>query len=192
MNQRTVLVAVLAVAALTMVGAASFTTADVVRNSNIDVSADDSALIGLSVGGGIDGDSVTTTSDGEIEFDLDESGQGVNGNATFYYGAKTSRVQGNTGFNVTNNDDSAKDITFSYAVQGTDNAGGKDNVKFHVYEGDGSGGVENKTTATEQTDQTVSGVGAGSTLYVFIEVDTTAGDLGKNSDLSGELTITAS
>lgn len=193
MRQQTAIVLALFIAAVTVIGAASYTQATVDRDANIQVETDDAALVGLSVGGGITDDSVQNVN-GELVLNLDD-GTGVNGNATYNYGEPTesARDQSNTAFNVTNNDDSTRTFDLSYAVTGTDGDTTADNVNFIVYEGDGTGGLDtaNGTTVTESTGQSVT-LAAGDSAYVFIEVDTDSGNLDSGSDLSGTFTVKAS
>lgn len=193
MRQQPAIVLALLVAAVTIIGAASYTQATVDRDANIQVETDSAALVGLSVGGGISDDSVQNVN-GELVLNLDD-GTGVNGNATYNYGepTETARDQSNTAFNITNNDDASRTFDLSYAVSGTDGDTTVDNVKYVVYEGDGTGGLDktNSTTVTESTGQSVP-VAAGDSVYVFIEVDTDSGNLDSGSDLSGTFTVKAS
>lgn len=193
MRKQSVIALALLVAAVSVVGAVSYTQASVDRTSNINVKADNAALIGLEKGAGIEYDSVTTTTDGELQLNLDDSGTGVNGNANFHYGAdisSTTPTQTNTAFNISNNDNNARDFTVSYSVTGTDGDTNSNNVKFHIYTYDGTSLVK-QTTVSEGGSYTQTGLGAGKKLYVFVEVDTAAGDLGSSSDLSGTLTVSA-
>lgn len=191
MRQQTAIVCALLVAAVSIVGAASYTQATVDRNANINVQSDDTALVGLEVGGGITYDSVTTTTDGELLLNLDD-GTGVNGNSTFYYGAddsSTTRDRSNSAFNVTNNDGDLRDFTLSY----TDLSDTNQNVKFDVYTYDATNGLVSQGTVDEEgTSVSHADLGAGKKLYVYVTVDTTAGDLGSGDDLSGTFTVTAS
>jgi hypothetical protein len=194
MRQQTAIVLALLVAAVSVMGAASYNQATVDRDSNIDVSADDTALVGLAVGNGISGDSVKTSTDDELILNLDDEGQGVNGNATFYYGAddsSTTRDRSNTAFNVTNNDDSSRTFDLSYA-QGT-TTDGTNTVKFEVYTYNSTATTLSQVGTVNEEGSTVSStLAAGETLYVFVTVDTTAGDLGSGDDLSGTFTVDAS
>lgn len=194
MRQQTAIVLALFVAAVSVIGAASFTQATVDRDADIQVSADNTALVGLEKGGGITGDSVTTSTDGELVLNLDDEGQGVNGNATFYYGAdgtNTVRDRGNTAFNVTNNDEANRTFTLSY-TQGTA-TDGTSNSKFDVYTYSSSSSSLEQVGTVDEEGATVSPtLTPGETLYVFATVDTAASDLGKNDDLSGTFTIEAS
>lgn len=194
MRQQTAIVLALLVAAVSVVGAASYTQATVDRDANINVEADSTALIGLSVGNGITGDSVTTGSDGELSLNLDD-GTGVNGNATFHYGADgtdTTRDRSNTAFNVTNNDDSSRQYSLSYS-QWTASDGTNSNVQFDVYTYDSTATTPWSQVGTvDEEGSTVSPtLAAGDKLYVFVTVDTTAGDLGSTDDLSGTFTVKA-
>ena len=193
MRQQTAIVLALVIAAVTVIGAASYTQATVNRDADIQVQTDDAALVGLSVGGGISDDSVQNVN-GELVLNLDD-GTGVNGNATYNYGEPTesARTQSNTAFNITNNDDTTRTFDLSYAVTGTDGDTTVDNVKFHVYQADGTGGLDtaNGTIVSESTGQSVT-LAPGSSTYVFIEVDTDTGNLDSTSDLSGTFTVKAS
>lgn len=193
MRQQTAIMLALFVAAVSVIGAASYTQATVDRDANIQVETDSAALVGLGVGGGITDDSIQNVN-GELALNLDD-GTGVNGNATYYYGEPTesSRDQSNTAFNITNNDDASRTFDLSYAVTGTDGDTTVDNVKFNVYQGDGTGGLDttNGTTVSESTGQSVT-LDPGTSTYVFIEVDTNSGNLDSTSDLSGTFTVKAS
>lgn len=195
MRQQTAIVLALLVAAVTVVGAASYTQATVDRDADIQVAADNTALVGLAVGGGITDNSVKASTDGELLLNLDD-GQGVNGNATFHYGADgtdTARDRSNTALNVTNNDDESRTFTLSY-TQASGGDGTNQNVKFDVYSYD-SGATNPWSqvgTVTEEGDTLSPSLAAGETLYVFVTVDTTAGDLGSSDDLSGTFSVEAS
>lgn len=190
MRQQTVIVLALFVAAVTVTGAASYTQASVDRDANIQVETDSAALVGLSVGGGITYDSVQKV-DEKLVLNLDD-GTGVNGNATYHYGADgtdTARDRGNAAFNVTNNDDNSRDFTFSYdQTSATD---GNQNVVFDVYTHNStSGSLESVGTVDEESLTASQTLGSTETLYVFVTVDTA--NLNSTDDLSGTFTIKAS
>lgn len=190
MRQQTAIVLTLLLAAVTVVGAASYTQATVDRSAGIQVSADNAALVGLEVGNGISGDSVKTSTDGELVLNLDDEGTGVNGNATFYYGASSSRTRSNTAFNVTNNDDASRSFTASYS---NPDANAKVNVKFAVYTYNStSSALEKVGTVDDEGTSVTQSLASGKKLYVFSTVDTANGDLGSTADLSGTFTVKAS
>lgn len=193
MRQQTAIVCALLVAAVSIVGAASYTQATVDRNANINVQADNTALVGLTVGNGIGAsdDSVKAVN-GNLVLNLDD-GTGVNGNATFHYGADSSRDRSNTAFNVTNNDDASRTFKLSYA-QSTASDGTNPNVKFDVYSYDSTATAPWSQVGTvDEEGTTVSPtLAAGEKLYVFVTVDTDTGNLDSTDDLSGTFTVTAS
>ena len=190
MRQQTAIVLALFVAAVSVIGAASYTQATVDRDANIQVQSDSAALVGLSVGGGItDTDDSVQMNDEKLFLNLDDDGTGVNGNATFHYGADTARDTSNSAFNVTNNDaDGSRDFTLSY-VETTATANTNPNVKFDVYS-DSNGTFEKIGAVSEESDMPTRTLGSSETLYVFVTVDTT--NLSSTDDLSGRFTVKAS
>lgn len=190
MRQQKAIVLALLVAAVSVIGAASYTQATVDRDATIDVETDSAALIGLDVGGGITYDSVQKV-DEKLVLNLDD-GVGVNGNATFHYGADgtdTARDRSNAAFNVTNNDDNSRDFTLSYAQATTTD--GSQNVVFDVYiHNSTSGSLESVGTVDEEGLTASHTLGSTETLYVFVAVDTA--NLNSTDDLSGTFTVKAS
>lgn len=193
MRQQTAIVCALLVAAVSIIGAASYTQATVDRNANINVESDSAALVGLTVGNGIGtADDSVKAVNGNLVLNLDD-GTGVNGNATFHYGADTNRDRSNTAFNVTNNDDSSRTFKLSYA-QSTASDGTNPNVQFDVYSYDSAATTpwSQVGTVTEESGTVSPTLAAGEDLYVFVTVDTDTGNLGSADDLSGTFTVTAS
>lgn len=190
MRQQSAIAIALLVAAVSVVGAASYTQATVDRDANINVQTDSAALIGLDVGGGITYDSVQKVNE-RLVLNLDD-GIGVNGNATFHYGAdgtNTARDRGNAAFNVTNNDDNSRTFDLSYTqATATD---GSQNVAFDVYTHNStSGSLESVGTVDEEGLTASSTLATGDTLYVFVTVDTAG--LDSTNDLSGTFSVKAS
>lgn len=194
MRQQTAIVFALLIAAVSVIGAASYTQATVDRSANINVSADNTALVGLEVGNGIAAtdDSVKTSTNGELILNLDDEGTGVNGNATFHYGADTGRDRTNTAFNITNNDDADRTFDLSYALA-NGNTDTNSNVQFDVYTYNGTSGSLSQVGTVDEEGTTVNPtLTSGEQLYLFVTVDTDTGNLNSTNDLSGTFTIKAS
>lgn len=182
-----VVVALVAVVGVT--GASAFTTATVARNAQIDVAADENAVIGLEPGpvSGVD------TTDGQLSVALGQEGSasGLNADGTFAYGDNSSATS-TYAFAVTNNDSDTRYFEFSYALTNTDPDTNTDNVEFELFDDSGSAvsGDAGRASATEDDDLTSVSIGSGTTYYVVIVVDTTG--VSSGNSLDGTLTVSAS
>lgn len=182
MRRTAIAIVLMLTASAAVFGTSAFTTATVDRGTSLDVVSDDSAVIALAPGSS---GMVTKTTDGELTIDAAVSGAtGVNGNAAFTLGDNSS-ANSTYGFTITNNAGTSKDINVSYSGFVDD---GKQSLQFELYDADNNhlGTVEEGSPS-----HTVTGLGDGETVYVVVEIRTTNGDLGKSSDLSGTLTISA-
>lgn len=165
------------------VSASAFTSATVERSAQIGVETDASGLIGLSPD--TDATMVTTDGTGQLSIDMTNGGTtGVNVNSEFIVG-DTSDPVNVSAFSVTNNDDTARNFTFTYSLD-TDDGQTTKNVVFEVYDDTkASQGTFDEETGTT----TITGVGGGAVHYVVLTVNTT--DSTATHDLSGTLTIKA-
>lgn len=160
----------------------AFTTATIDRSAEMDVVADQNAIIALndeSPGGLVAESSGKLT----IDFNTTTGGSGVNPNSEYVIG-DNSTANTTSAFSITNLDDTSHNISLSYTQEGTNAAG--DQVTFTVYD------ASNNLVATvtdETAGATVTGVSSGATLYVVISVDASGQAVGE--ELGGTLTITA-
>lgn len=196
-NGKILLLGTVLLLSTTFVTASAFTTATVERQSTINVTADDSALIGLTPG---DTDAVyQDDTTGEMMVNMDDSAigvPGVNPNAEFQFGEPDT-------LNSSKSDDSTFVYAFAIDVNDeltgtpsmelsyTSNGDGNDNVIFDVYEAAAGGAGASLATATDETSDSFT-PDRTTTYYVVLTVDTGAADswsLDKNDNLGGTLTI---
>lgn len=192
MSKRLVRVGVIAVVLLLstgMIGASSFTTATLERDTSIDVVADDKGVIAL-----IDGDSgavVQQQSNGELTIDFTVgSASGVNVNSTYELGNPNwnDASSDEEAFNITNQDGVSHTITLNYTVDSGDGVGdGATSVEFQVYDSSGT----NVATEDEESGDASFTASSGETFATVVVVNTTMDGVDKNSDLSGTLNVTA-
>ena len=177
--------------ASSFVGTAAFTSATVTRSSSVGISADNSAVIGLTAGS-VAG--VTETTSGELDVALG-NGHGLNIESSFVYGDSSTVQSSSTyAFTMTNNADSALDFTVNYLTGSSfADSSTSSNLNFEFYTGDGTPLTESGSTTDVVITEDGSGqtftLSSGETVYVVIDVDTTG--LTSSDDLSGDLEITA-
>lgn len=180
------IVALMLVFGTGVIGASSFTTATLTRDTNIDVVADSNGVIALIDGtsGGI----VTEKSTGELTIDFQVgSATGVNVNSTYELG-DPSAPGTERAFNITNQDSVQHTIELDYTVDTGDGVGdGTNSTEFQVYDSSGTA----VTTVSEEDNGASFTAGSGETFAVVVVVDTTMAGVDKSSDLSGTLNITA-
>lgn len=174
-----------------LIGASSFTTATLTRDTNIDVVSDTNGVIGL-----IDGNSGDVVqedaSTGELRIDFTVgSATGVNVDSVYELGDPANPVgaSGERAFNITNNDGVSHTINISYSVaDGTSGIGdGLNSTEFQVYDGTGA----NVATVSEEGPGGEFTAASGETFAVVVVVDTTPAGVDQTDDLSGTLTVTA-
>jgi hypothetical protein len=178
----TLLVAGLLLVAGVSVGTSAFTTAEVDRQANVDVVADDVGLLGLTDGNS--GNLVYQNSSDQLAIDFTNgSADGANTDALFRLGDPAD-PSGSQAFIITNNDDESHVINASYNAN-TGDASTPENLKFEIYD---SGG--NNVGTISASGETASWDASANSAYnVVVTVDTghsttvlTSGD-----DLSGTL-----
>jgi hypothetical protein len=178
----TLLVAGLLLVAGVSVGTSAFTTAEVDRQANVDVVADDVGLLGLTDGNS--GNLVYQNSSDQLAIDFTNgSADGANTDALFRLGDPAD-PSGSQAFIITNNDAESHVINASYNAN-TGDASTPENLKFEIYD---SGG--NNVGTISASGETASWDASANTAYnVVVTVDTghsttvlTSGD-----DLSGTL-----
>ena len=178
----TLLVAGIILVAGVSVGTSAFTTAQVDRQANVDVVADETGLLGLTDGNS--GDLVFQDGSGQLGIDFTAgSAGGANTNALFELG-NPADPNGSQAFMITNNDVESHTINTNYNANTTD-ASTDDNLKFEIY--DGSGALVDTVSANGNTASFEAG--ANTAHYVVITVDTghSSDLLGPDADLSGTL-----
>lgn len=165
------------------VGATAYTSFTADRTATMDVVSDDLGILVLEP----DPDATfVTQQNGEVTVDVTLGGaSGVNVDSTLKLG-DSSTPTSTFAFNVTNNDNTAHDLTFDYVLNSDDSDDTKANVKYKIYNSTGS---LLKTVTEESGSVTLSSVSSGTTLYVVVEVDTTG--LTTSDNLSGTLKITS-
>jgi len=172
MNRRSILATIGGIGAVST-GAVAFTSASVSRNVNVGVSADSTAIIGLSAGST---NAASEQSNGELVIDTSNGSNDLNVEATFTYG-DTSDPSNSYLFSLTNNDSESRDFTLSYT-------GGSGVVSFEVFDNSGTseGVVDGSTDLGPLT------ISSGGTRYFVMTVDTTgisssATNIGGNLDI---------
>lgn len=179
----TLLVAGMLLIAGVSVGTSAFTTAEVDRQANVDVVADETGLLGLTDGNS--GNLVFQNSDGQLGIDFTNgSAAGANTNALFKLGDPTAAANSQA-FIITNNDAESHVINASYSADNPDAAAENDNLKFAVY--DGSNTLAGTISAAGATDSWTAEPNAE--YYVVITVDTghNAAVISPDENLSGTL-----
>lgn len=173
--QTTVLVVGLVLAAAFTMGTSAFTTAEIERQANIDVVADDQGLLALTDGNS--GDLVFQNSDEQLEIDLTAgTADGANTDARFVLGDEDSPSTAQA-FTVTNNDAESHDITVEYSEHDSNDAS---NLQFEFY--DSSDTLVG--TADEEGNAATLSASADETFYVIVVIDT--GDGATDVVTSGE------
>ena len=187
--------AIVGLAALVLLASSAFSSSafsstSLDREATVSVSTDDAALITLA-DGHPDSGLVEQTSGGTIEIDFTRGGAvGVTEGALFEFGS-TATPASDHAFRILNRGPSAKDLTVSFSLTGSDGGDAAQNVLFRFYHDVGSDGSIDATRATseEDADSTIPSVAPADTVYVVVTVDTRSLDPG--DDLSGDLSITA-
>lgn len=179
----TLLVAGLLLVAGVSVGTSAFTTAEVDRQANVDVVADDAGLLGLTDGNS--GNLVYQNSSDQLAIDFTNgTADGANTDAKFVLG-DPENPGSSQAFIITNNDAESHTIEATYNAN-TDDAQNAENLKFEIYDG---GSL--KTTIKASSDSAVTWEApAGSSYDVVVTVDTghdSAAVLQSDADLSGTL-----
>ncbi len=179
---KTLLVAGIILVAGVSVGTSAFTTAQVDRQANVDVVADEAGLLGLTAGNS--GELVFQDAEGQLGVDFAAgTAGGANTNALFELGNPADPT-GSQAFLITNNDVESHVINAEYTADTTD-AATEENLKFEVY--DGNGDLVD-TISASGTDASWDAP-ANEDFYVVITVDTghSSDLLGPDADLSGTL-----
>lgn len=179
----TLLVAGLILIAGVSVGTSAFTTADIDRQANVDVVADDTGLLGLTDGNS--GNLVFQNADDQLEIDFTKgNASGANTDALFRLGDRTNPSVSQA-FVITNNDAEAHTINATYNTD-TNDAPDTDNLKFEIY--DDSNSLVGTVSAAGDTASLDAA--AGESYNVVVTVDTGhdgATVLKSGDDLSGTL-----
>lgn len=170
-----------------VIGASSFTTATLARDTTIDVVSDTDGIIALTDGnsGGIVAVDPAT---GELQIDFAVgSALGVNVDSRYELGDPADPSQ--RAFNITNQDTVAHDITLNYSVaDGTSGLGdGLASVEFQVYDSSGT----QVAVEDEETGTAMFTAASGESFAVVVIVDTTMAGVDQSHDLSGTLSVTA-
>jgi hypothetical protein len=179
----TLLVAGLLLVAGVSVGTSAFTTAEVDRQANVDVVADDAGLLGLTDGNS--GNLVYQNSSDQLAIDFTNgTADGANTDAKFVLG-DPENPGSSQAFIITNNDAESHTIEATYNAN-TDDAQNAENLKFEIYDG---GSL--KTTIKASSDSAVTWEAPADSSYdVVVTVDTghdSAAVLQSDADLSGTL-----
>jgi len=183
---KTLLVAGILLVAGVSVGTSAFTTAQVDRQANVDVVADEAGLLGLT--DGTSGGLVFQDTEGQLGIDFTAAtAGGANTNALFELGNPADPTSSQA-FNITNNDVESHMIEIKYTADAED-ANTEDNLKFEVYDSSGNvvGTISDEgTTASWEAS-------ADTDYYVVVTVDTghSSGTTvtGTGVDLSGTLSF---
>ena len=169
-----------------LIGATSFTSAQLSRDTNIDVVNDATGVIGLE--DALPGDVIAQTN-GELTIDFTVgSAQGVNVNSRYELGDPANPVA-SPGFNITNNDQTSHDITLNYTISGAmpGDGAGHNATEFQVYDSTGT----HLVTISEDDAGGTFTLGSGASAHVVVIVDTMDNNIGTGDDLSGTLNVSA-
>jgi hypothetical protein len=183
-------------------GTGAFTTASAERTVTVDVNGDQNSIISLIPNDDLS--DISVNNDGELELDLSgASDEGVNINSKYTWG-DPSDPSNKFAFAITNNDEQDYDnLVLQYELKNDDwfekYGDTKSVIRFKAF-GPGDpvlGGGRFKTwsslEAPTNSGNDVSGADAsfnsGDTVYIIVEVDTTAPAASINDDLTGTLTI---
>lgn len=179
---KTLLVASIILVAGVSVGTSAFTTAQVDRQANVDVVADEAGLLGLT--DGTSGELVFQNGEGQLGVDFTAgTAGGANTNALFELGNPDDPTNSQA-FVITNNDVESHVINTEYRAN-TSDATTEDNLKFEVY--DDSGALVDTISASGSNASWSAP--ANTAFYVVITVDTghSSDLLDPDADLSGTL-----
>lgn len=163
----------------TVFAASAFTTAEVTRDANINVVADNTGIITLTPGST---SAVSLNSSGAMEINAAGDATGLNVEGVFTYGDSTSPSTDNA-FSITNADTQQRTFTIA-ANNFADNQGQTGAVTYEVYDDTGT----SMGTVDAANDLTVD-LSAGQEVFVVITTDTTG--LDDTADLSHDLVITS-
>lgn len=194
MSKQLARVGVLAVILLVstgIIGASSFTTATLERNTSIDVVADGNGAIALSdeTSGNIIYQKGSSPGQGEVTIDFSNAGSatGVNVNSTYELG-DPNNPKTDAGINITNNDGVSHTVNLTYTLDNpSDDNDGTNETEFQVYDKSGSSVM----TISEEGTGADASLPSGDSWIVIVIVDTTADGVDSNDDLSGTLNVTA-
>ncbi len=179
---KTLFVAGILLVAGVSVGTSAFTTAQVDRQANVDVVADDTGLLGLTDGNS--GDLVFQNNQSQLGIDFAAgTANGANTDALFKLGNPAAPTSSQA-FMITNNDVESHTINANYNASTTD-ATAVDNLKFEIYNNNG-----NLVDTISASGATASfDAPADEQFYVVITVDTghSSALLEPDADLSGTL-----
>lgn len=189
MSKHIVRVGVIAVILLVstgLIGASSFTTATLERDTSIDVVADTNGAIALT--DELAGSVIFVKSNGQLGIDFSNAGSatGVNVNSTYELGDPDD--PSNAGFNITNNDGTSHTVNLTYTLDNpSDDNAGTNETEFQVYDKSGT----EQFVVSEEGNGGEATLSNGETWAVVVVVDTTADGVDQSSDLSGTLNVTA-
>jgi len=179
---KTLLVAGILLVAGVSVGTSAFTTAQVDRQANVDVVADNTGLLGLTDGSS--GDLVFQNSQSQLGIDFTAgTANGANTDARFELG-NPDDPSNSQAFVITNNDAESHVINANYNAN-TSDAATEDNLRFEIYDSNGS---SVGTISASGTNASFTAP-ANNQFYVVVTVDTghSSDRLGPSADLSGTL-----
>jgi Protein of unknown function (DUF1102). len=178
----TLLVAGLLLVAGVSVGTGAFTTAEVDRQANVDVVADDTGLLGLTDGNS--GNLVYQNSSDQLAIDFTNgSAGGANTDAKFVLG-DPSNPGSSQAFILANNDAESHTIEASYNAS-TSDAQSTENLKFEIY--DSSNTSVGTISASGDTASWNAPANSAYTVVVTVDTGHSSTVLTSGDDLSGTL-----
>lgn len=178
----TLLVAGLLLVAGVSVGTSAFTTAEVDRQANVDVVADDTGLLGLTDGNS--GNLVFQNSDDQLAIDFTNgTADGANTDALFKLGDPDNPGTSQA-FIITNNDAESHTIEATYNAS-TEDAADTDNLRFEIY--DDAGDSVGTVSASGDTASLDASPGESYNVVVTADTGHSSADLTSGDDLSGTL-----
>lgn len=187
--------AIVTVVAAGVVSTSAFTSVTVTRESTVSVTADEAAMLTL-VDGHPDSGLVEQIGNDTLEIDLTLGGaDGANANATVELGSTDQPITDHA-FRLEHRGTTPANVTFSYALDGSSDAGGSGSPESLVvtafHDAGNDGDVDAQASLSENTgstDATLVGVAPRDPVYATVVINTSG--LSQANDLSGALEITA-
>lgn len=174
-----------------LIGASSFTSATLTRDTNINVVDDTNGFIALH--DYLPGSIVRQKSNGELTIDFTRgSATGVNVDSIYELGTTgwSDNSTDEQAFNITNNDDVSHTLTLNYdltSASGNETGNGANETEFRVFDSTGT----NVLTISEEGNGGTITLASGETVAVVVVVDTTDSAITSTEDLSGNFNVTA-
>lgn len=182
MNKLAITISAVMILGTVVFGASAFTSAELDRQADIDVVADDQGLISLIPSD--DTQAAQLDDNGELSIDAAPDGQGLNVEGQFTYGDSVNPSNTNL-FTIENGAGESFTLSAAYVLDAQEgDQGVEDTITFEVYDVDG-----NEVATIGAGDSELINVGEGDEFYVVMDINTEG--LDSDADLSGSLQFSA-